>query len=319
MVVYFEYSSESDIPVLLENWQRYKLMQDIHSFIPTVVEYMSPKEGLDLCKCGHERVYIDTLSEKIAAAKKYMTNNPDWFHENLQALLPAAASERSQHSDNSSGRQTTSAPPPLRSSQQLEMVTVEHNRTLSESDRDTDIDITDSQTSQHSSNPRRRHDKPVHLRAYTPPPISVSKSESMSPMRTKKPKVESGISSLDSYSSSLEDLEHDINFILNPSLPSKTMNYTSSAQGLIDILPHLHKSSTASLNQPMLRSNGLILTVPSSALQDQTTITTACAAAAAHIENQTSKSIHEETKMAISPALITEDQNNAQLIINPVS
>ena len=309
MVVYFDYSSESDIPVLLENWQRYKLMQDIHSFIPTVVDYMSPKEGVDLCKNGHhERVYIDTLSEKITAARKYMTENPDWFHENLQALLPSAVSESGQRSEISSSQHTSAAP--LRGSQQLEMVTVEHNRTLSESDRDTDIDVTDSQTSKHSSNPRRRQDKPPITRTVTPPPlpISMSKSQSMSPALRTKTKVESGISSLDSYSSSLEDLEHDINFILNPSLPAKTMTYTSSAQGLIDILPHINHRGVTTTPDSMLKSNGLILTVPS--VSHQLPTITACST----VDDKTSTLLKWETT---TPQLTRQksDQNTAQEII----
>lgn len=231
MAVYFDYSSESDIPVLLENWQRYKLMHDIDSFIPTIADTFSLKHEQDLCKNDHQKIYSSTLQEKITAAKIYMAENPDWFHENLQALMPAAPSQRSTIDTHCSSHNLA----PSHGSQQLELVTVEHNRTLTDSEKEetTDLDMTDSPSPEPIRNPRKRHEK------SRTSPLAVKKHNYLSsPTAQPKVKVESGISSLDSYSSSLEDLEHDINFILNPSLPSKTL-FMSMPQGLVDILPQL--------------------------------------------------------------------------------
>lgn len=45
-------------------------------------------------------------------------------------------------------------------------------------------------------------------------------------------------STTDSYSSSVEDLEHDIDFILNPSLPSRA-RFVATPRPLLDILPDI--------------------------------------------------------------------------------
>lgn len=63
---------------------------------------------------------------------------------------------------------------------------------------------------------------------------SLEKSHSIS-------KLDNIVSSLDSWSSSYEDLEHDVNYILNPSLPLKD-SILPAYSGWIDILPPISTS-----------------------------------------------------------------------------
>ena len=86
------------------------------------------------------------------------------------------------------------------------------------------------------------------------------------------------------------------------------MTYTSSAQGLIDILPHINHRGATTTPDSMLNINGLILTVPSVS-HLQPTIT-ACNT----VEDKTSSLLNGE-KTTPQPALQMSDQNTAQEIV----
>lgn len=207
IVVYFDYSSESDIPVMLESWQRYRLMHDMPLLISTIADLAGVKDGFDACKQEHEQIYIKTLQEKIDATKTYMADNPNWLHSNLEPSR--SITEKVPSTSPSPSSRSTPA--------QLPVVTVEYNR--GRTDSDSVSDYVDSVVI-HKNRQSDRSKTSTKL-----PPNS-----SMPPLAKHK-HVENGtLSSLDSYSSSIEDLEYDVDFILNPSLPSKVATMQHSAK-----------------------------------------------------------------------------------------
>ena len=221
LVIYFDYSCESDIPVLLENWQRYKLLQDVNLLIPSIVDDCTKdKDSSDQLKNDHQRIYIETLQQKVTVTKNYMAENPDWFHANMQSDM----------SDRPSSRPTS--PPMNKASQQLPVVTVEYNRDRRHSDvtgvaNHVEADAVKKSSSNHNTR------SPV-------PTLSRHRQHKMDSDRH---------SIVSSYTSSVEDLDHDIDFILNPSLPSRVSSivvngsignkakFMTAPQALIDLLP----------------------------------------------------------------------------------
>lgn len=201
IAVYFDYSSESDVPVFLENWQRYKVLQDMSLLIPSLVEVCAKgKERNEQWTSEHEQVYIQTLQDKIEITKRYMANNPDWFHLNMQSDIAEEVPPMSFSTFN-------------RSTEPLPVVTVEYNRGPGHADHvDAVIQSPDFSTGR-------------KIRSL--PAVGMQK-----PCKDDVDKH----SNIDSYSSSLEDLEYDIDFILNPSLPSKA-RYAVSPNTLLNTLP----------------------------------------------------------------------------------
>ncbi|XP_067935694.1 uncharacterized protein [Watersipora subatra] len=179
VAVYFDYSSESEIPVLIENWQRYRLPQDIEPLVSAFADECPKEKEFDvLPKDYPEQIYVQALKKKVSQTKNYISENPDWFHENMRSSSP-------------------SEPVTVPLSQPLPLVTVEHNC--------------------------EKH-RPGHER--TEVSVKLDKElQTVSPSLTLNRKTAQltqadAHSNVGSYSSSLEDLEHDIDFILHPCLPS---------------------------------------------------------------------------------------------------
>lgn len=220
MVVYFDYSSECDIPVLFENWERFRLMQELDLLIPSMLDLYGKDGGTSAWKTEHEQVYVDTLQDKIEEGKKYMSTNPNWFHVNLQ---PEVSTEMSRSESSSFSAEILLSP-----QQSLAPVTVEHTRPR----RDSDIERNDPD---HSDNLDIQHHKPSVQ--PTKPSHRQPSLRHLNPLYT--PGVLDDCSGLQSpNSSSLEDLEHDIHFILYPSVPGSSKVHRPEPSPIVaDILP----------------------------------------------------------------------------------
>jgi len=236
LVAYFDYSSESDIPVLLENWQRFKLMSELDSLTSTILNvYNKGDAAFNNSIREHQQVYTSTLQEKINACKTYMTNNPNWFHVNL-CSEPIVEQ----------GREEQSTSP----SQMLSLVTVEHAR-HGTTDSQVEPNFVNSKTTGNSVNVTQTRG----LEHY-PYINTLSSLQVHEPWQSpnKFP------CSLSSYSSSLEDLEHDVDFILHPSLPTKSKSHSlprHAALHMPNTLPQL----------PMLNQQYLMLNSDTSSAQ----------------------------------------------------
>lgn len=184
LVVYFDYSSQCDVPPLLEHWQQYRLPNDLDFLVSTFVEN-GIKSTSEHTKAKVKLSVSKDLICKIDQAKRYMSEHPDWFHCNLHPP------KNVNHS--MSLPSTKTKPPVTTPSQPIDVIAVEQEVPETTSKNTSSLNLHKLSPTLNSTTSRRTGSLSLQSNYAT-------------------------ISSLTSWSSGADDLEYDVDFMLNPTL-----------------------------------------------------------------------------------------------------